>query len=70
MYLFKREKKKDILKGRSIRYLTTTSIACSEVHLGNVLNGKKTCSFWLAKAITECAGNNLNIEDYFEKMEK
>ena len=69
MYLFKKEKKKSFLKGRTIRYLTRTGIIeCSEVHLSNILNGKITCSSLLAKNIAGCVGEK--IEDLFIKLEK
>lgn len=69
MFLFKKEKKKDILKGRTIRYLVGTGLVeCSGVHLSNVLNGKIACSKLLAKNIVEVAQNDAKIEDYF--MEK
>jgi hypothetical protein len=71
MLLFKKEKKKDVLKGRTIRYLTkSNSVACTEVHLSNILNGKMPCGPALAKDITNCIGSNARIEDYFIKIEK
>ena len=70
MYLFNTEKKQDILKGRTIRYLADNIVACSEVHLGNILRGETTCSYLLAKNITECAEANAKIEDYFTKTAK
>jgi len=69
MYLFKKEKRKDLLKGRTIRYLTSNKMVhCSEVHLSNILNGKIPCSYLLAKDIVDCADGVL--EDYFVTLEK
>ena len=70
MLLFKKEKKKDVLKGRTMRYLTKEKIvACSEVHLNNILNGKIPCSYLLAKNIIECADADAKLEEYFEDLE-
>ena len=69
MYLFKKENRKNVLKGRTIRYLVNSkSVSCSEVHLSNVLNGKIPCSYLLAKNISECAGEN--VENLFVNLEK
>ena len=71
MLIFKKEKKQDVLKGRTARYLTKSNkIACCEVHLSNVLNGKIPCSSLLAKNIVECISSNARIEDYFIKIKK
>ena len=63
--LFKKEKKKDLLKGRKISYLSENIIKCNKGYLTNILNGKKTCSKRLAKDIIDCIGDNEKIEDYF-----
>lgn len=71
MLLFKKEKRRDVLKGRTIRYLTNSNnVACTEVHLSNILNGKIPCGPALAKDIVKCVGQNARIEDYFIKIEK
>ena len=71
MYLFKKERRKDVLKGRTIRYLTNEKIvACTSVHLSNILNGKTPCSYLLAKNITECADADTTIDNYFIDLEK
>jgi len=68
MLLFKKEKKKDILQGRTMRYLTNNNIVvCTEVHLSNVLNGKMPCSKLLAKNIVDCVQDG-KIEDYFVEV--
>ena len=68
MLMFKKEKKKELLNGRTIRYLTKNNkVACSEVHLSNVLNGKTKCSLVLAKDIVSCV--NGKVEDYFTELE-
>lgn len=71
MLIFKKEKKQDVLKGRTIRYLTTSKeIECGEVHLCNVLNGKLPCSPLLAKNIIACIGEDAKIKDYFKNVER
>lgn len=74
MYLFRIEKRKDVLKGRTIRYLANNIIHCSEVHLGNILKGKITCSYSMAKNITGSIYPDGKVENYinnyFIKLEK
>ena len=71
MLLFKTDKKKDVLRGRTVRYIIKEKlIVCSEVHLNNILNGKRACSYLLAKNITECADPKAKIEEYFDNTEK
>lgn len=70
MLLFKKENKRNLLGGRTIRYLAKNVIPCSEVHLSNVLNGNIPCSYLLAEKITEKLGNGKKIEDLFIKLEK
>lgn len=69
---FKKEKKEDLLQGRTIRYLLSNSngkngLECTEIHLYNVLNGKSTCSKYLAKDIVSIARPDKKVEDYFDK---
>lgn len=69
MYLFKKEKRQNVLKGRTIRYLVNSkSVSCTATHLSNILNGKIPCSYLLAKNISECAGES--VENLFIKLEK
>lgn len=71
MLIFKKEKRRNVLKGRTIKYLTSTGkIECSSVHLSNILNAKTPCSSLLAKNIIECVSPDARIEDYFVKLEK
>jgi len=70
MLIFKKEKKEELLQGRTIRYLAKNKVACTEVHLINVLNGKTPCSYLLAKNILEAVDNTSQIEDFFTEKEK
>ena len=62
--LFKKEKKKDLLKGRKISYLSENVIKCNKGYLTNILNSKKSCSKRLAKDMIECIGDKEKIENY------
>lgn len=64
---FKVEKKEELLQGRTITYLWSNGIECSEVHLYNVLNGKSICSKLLARNIVSIARPDKQIEDYFDE---
>ena len=63
--LFNSKKKCEVLKGRTGRYLARNKVACSEVHLNNILNGKMTCSYLLAKNIVECVSPEAEVKDFF-----
>lgn len=63
---FKVEKKEELLQGRRIRDLCK-HLECTEVHLYNVLNGKSSCSRYLARDIVSKLRPNKKAEDYFDK---
>lgn len=64
MYIFKKELKKDLLKGVTIRYLAE-QIGISEVHLANLLNGRYGCRKTTAYCIVKFCDENKEISDYF-----
>lgn len=63
--LFNSKRKGEVLKGRTGRYLAKTKVFCSEVHLNNILNGRITCSYLLAKNIVECVSPDAEVKDFF-----
>lgn len=63
---FKVEKKEELLQGRRIRDLCKY-LECTEVHLYNVLNGKSSCSKYLARDIVSKLRLDKKIEDYFDR---
>lgn len=64
MYIFKKELKKDLLKGVTIRYLAE-QIGISEVHLSKILNGVYGCKKTTAYCIVKWCNANKEIADYF-----
>ena len=65
---FKVEKKEELLQGRSITYIKK-GLECSRVHLYNVLNGKSSCSKYLARDIVSKLKPDKKVEDYFDTGE-
>ena len=65
-YYFKKELKKEALKGRSIKYMAE-QIGYSKEHLYMLLNNDYGCTEKLALLITNFLDENANIENYFEK---
>lgn len=66
--IFKKDKKKELLQGRTLKYLTDNKIIeCTSVHLGNILNGKQRCSSLLAQNITKSVSPDAKVEDYFDE---
>lgn len=67
MYQFKKELKKSLLEGRTVKYIAE-KIEFSEVHLSNILNGKNTCKKSTAYFITKMCNEHNEVEDYFIKI--
>lgn len=67
MYQFKKELKKSLLEGRTIKYIAEIT-EFSEVHLSNILSGKKTCKKSTAYFITKMCNEHNEVEDYFIKI--
>ena len=70
MYVFKKELKSNVLKGRTARYVAHEILDIHEMYLYNILNGNMGCSKRLAKQITKLASVEANINDYFMIKEK
>lgn len=68
-YLFKKEKKEDLLQGRSITFVAKNRVGISQQYLTNILNGKLHCSYIIAKKIANSYSVNTKLEDYFEVIE-
>ena len=67
MYLFKQEKREEVLQKYKMTYL------CKQVGFTNgyfslILNGKKTCPKRTAYCIAKYFNNDAEIEDYFDKL--
>ena len=67
MYVFKKEAREDVLKGRTIRYVAINDLMITEVYLSNILNGIKGCSYRLARDICKYISPEASIEKYFIK---
>ena len=67
MWIFKEEKKEDVLQGRTITYLAEKKLFITTAYLCVILNGSRGCSTRLAQSILNCAFDNAKIEDYFVK---
>ena len=62
---FKKKKKKEILQGRSTRYVAEI-LDYNECYLSMVFNNHKSCSLKLARKITQLVPE-AKIEDFFKK---
>jgi len=61
---FKQEKKAELLKGRTIRYLAK-QLDITEQYLCLILKGNRNCSLKLANKIAQI--NNVSVDEYFVK---
>lgn len=66
MYIFKSERKKELLKGRTITYIAE-QIGVTNGFLSQVFNGKKSCSKLVAYCLCKILDSDLEIEDCFER---
>lgn len=69
MYIFKKEKYKELLNGRSIEWLSNET-KYNRVTLSNILNGKLHCKKMIAIGIVKTLNGNNSVEDFFEYIEK
>lgn len=65
LWWFRTEKKDEVLRGRTIKYLAENVLYTTPGFITNVLNGKRSCSFALANHIVNAC--NGKLEDYFYK---
>lgn len=69
MYIFKKEKRNEILNGRTTRYVASL-LDVHEFYLGDILRGKRGCSLRLAKQIIKLVNDDIDILHYFSIKEK
>lgn len=69
MYMFDVSKYKELLDGRSVRWLAK-ELCYGETSIYLILNGHKSCKKALALAIVKTLNDNNNIEDYFYEIKK
>lgn len=62
-FLFKKEKKSELLDGRTMTYLSN-QLGLSYVYINNILNGKCRCSKIVANAISK----DKNRSYYFDEI--
>lgn len=67
MYYFYKEKKEEVLKGRTIKYLSYL-MGITEGYISRILNGKIGCSRLVALCVSYIGGNE-NLYYYFKKGE-
>ena len=67
MYRFKKELRDQLLSGRTVRYVAH-QIDITEVHLSNILNGKKTCKRSTAYCIVKICDEKRELSDYFDNL--
>lgn len=68
MYKFNISKYKELLDGRTVRWLAK-ELGYGETVIYLILNGHKCCKKALAFAIVKTLNNDNLIEDYFYKVE-
>lgn len=67
MYIFKIDKKEELLSGRTIKYVAS-KIGISIDHLSKLLKGKHHCSKAVAYCLTKLCNENYEIEYFFERI--
>lgn len=69
MYLFKKEKYKELLDGRSVEWLSK-EVGYSAVSLYLIFNGHKTCKKPLAYMIVKVLNESNEVEDFFDNVKE
>ena len=69
MYEFKIEKKDEYLDGRKLGYVAE-KVGITREYLTYILKGQKPCTKVVAYCIVKCLHNELEIEDFFTRIEK
>lgn len=67
-YMFITNKKKDLLKGRTVTYVSSEIIGRSKSYIINILNGKISCSNRLAEFMVSNLDPNAIKSDYFTEV--
>lgn len=71
MYKFDKNKKKELLKGRTIQYCATELIDCNRPYLNSILNEKSNCGRKMAyRIIHKLDDDNKGLNYYFMKEVK
>lgn len=65
MYYFKKEKKDEILQGRTITYVANNFLYRTKSFVSAVLSGKRGCSYKSARDIVNIVGTHLDLNNYF-----
>lgn len=64
MFEFEKDKKEELLKGRTITYIAN-EVGISKEFLTSILNGKRNCSKLVAYSIVKACNSDSEISDYF-----
>lgn len=67
MYLFKTEKYKELLNGKTVEWLAN-EVGYTNTMLYLIFNGHKPCKKALAFMIVKTLDINNNLEDYFNRV--
>ncbi len=67
IYLFKVEKKKELLEGRKIKNIAE-QVGITKCFLSSVLGRKRPCSKLVAYCITKSLNKELEIDDCFDRI--
>ena len=66
-YVFKKEKKWLLVKDKKI-YQVARELELCDTYLYNVLNGKKACKRAYAVMLTQYAGSEYQLTDFFDEI--
>lgn len=66
-YVFKKEKKWELLKGDKI-YQVAEKLGVCQSYFYNVLNGKKACKKTYANTIMSYLGTGYKFEEFFDEI--
>lgn len=67
-YIFNKERKQDILKGRTITYVADNILGKQNGYITNILNGKVNCNIRLANWIATKLDPGSTLQDYFKEV--
>lgn len=70
MYIFKKQARELLLKGRTNKYIAENYLDIHPLYLSNILNGKVGCSSRLAKQIVRLINPDAKVNQYFIIKEK
>ena len=67
MYIFKIEKKEELLSGRTIKYVAS-KVGISVDHLSKLLKRKHRCSKAVAYCLTKLSNEEYELDYFFERI--